>query len=59
MRFFEITVFKPKSPQQQRIAALKRTADTARAALQREREAQRVQKAHKRLHDIASQKNLP
>jgi len=59
LRYFEIASIKPKTPQQQRLATLKRTADAAKAALQRERKAQQLQKAHMRLHDLAAPKILP
>ncbi len=44
MRFFEFKSIKPLTPQQARIAALRRNVDNARNALKREREAQRKQK---------------
>lgn len=45
MRFFEFKPLKPLTPQQARIAALKRNAEVAKQALERERLAQRVQNA--------------
>jgi hypothetical protein len=47
MRFFEFKPLKPLTPEQSRIAALKRNADNARMALKRERDNQKKQRAQK------------
>jgi len=56
MRFFEFKLLKPLTPQQARIAALKRNADNARMALKRERENQKKQKANQQLQKLSVQK---
>ncbi len=56
MRFFEFKPIKPLTPQQARIAALKRNADNARMALKRERDNQKKQKANQQLQKLSSQK---
>jgi hypothetical protein len=45
MRFYELKPIKPITPQQSRIANLKRNAEIAKQALASERRAQQVQKA--------------
>lgn len=52
MRFFEFKPPKPLTPEQSRIAALKRNADNARMALKRERESQTRNKALKQLSQL-------
>lgn len=47
MRFFEFNPLKPLTPEQSRIAGLKRNADNARMALKRERKAQKIKNAQK------------
>jgi hypothetical protein len=56
MRFFEFKPLKPPTPQQARIAALKRNADNARIALKRERDNQKKQKANQQLQKLSSPK---
>ena len=56
MRFFEFKPLKPLTPQQARVAALKRNADNARMALKRERDNQKKQKANMQLQKLSAQK---
>ncbi len=56
MRFFEFKPPKPLTPEQSRIAALKRNADNARMALKRERDNQKKQKATLQLQKLSAQK---
>jgi len=56
MRFFEFKSLKPLTPQQARIAALKRNADNARNALKRERNNQKKQRANQQLQKLSAQK---
>lgn len=52
MRFFEFKPLKSLTPQQSRIAALKRNADNARVAVKRERDNQKRQRAILQLQKI-------
>ncbi len=45
MRFFEFKPLKPLTPQQARIATLKKNAEIAKQTLAREKKAQQIQKA--------------
>jgi|LauGreDrversion4_2_1035121.scaffolds.fasta_scaffold242691_1 hypothetical protein len=56
MRFFEFKPLKPLTPQQARIAALKRNADNARMALKQERDNQKKQRANQQLQKLSVQK---
>ncbi len=56
MRFFEFKPLKPLTPEQSRIAALKRNADNARMALKRERDNQKKQKATLQLQKLSAPK---
>lgn len=56
MRFFEFNPLKPLTPEQSRIAALKRNADNARMALKRERDNQKKQRANQQLQKLSAQK---
>ncbi len=56
MRFFEFKPLKPLTPQQARIAALKRNADNARMVLKRERDNQKKQRANQQLQKLSVQK---
>ncbi len=59
MRFYEISVIKPKkplTPAQARIAALKRQVDTVRQSLKREREFQRQQRIIQQRQKLTKQK---
>ncbi len=59
MRFYEISVIKPKkplTPAQARIASLKRQVDTARQSLKRERDLQRQQKIIQQQQKLSKQK---
>lgn len=58
MRFFEFKPLKPLTPQQARIAALKRNADNARMALKRERDNQQKISLIKKLHDVTNKSYL-
>ena len=55
MRFFEFKPLKPLTPEQSRIAALKRNADNARMALKRERDNQKRQRANQQLKKLNAQ----
>ncbi len=62
MRFYEISVIKPKkplTPTQARIAALKRQVDMARQSLKRERDSQRQQKIIQQQQKLNQQKIQP
>jgi len=59
MRFYEIKPFKPITPQQSRIASLKRNAEIAKQALASERRAQQVQKAQATIKKLSKQKIAP
>ncbi len=54
MRFFEFKPIKPLTPEQSRIATLKRNADNARMALKRERDNQKKQKATLQLQKLSA-----
>jgi hypothetical protein len=54
MRFFEFKPIKPLTPQQARIAALKRNAENARMALKRERDNQKRQRANLQLQKLSA-----
>jgi hypothetical protein len=54
MRFFEFKPLKPLTPQQGRIAALKRNADNAQIALKRERDNQKRLKANLQLQKLGA-----
>ncbi len=54
MRFFEFKPLKPLTPQQARIATLKRNADNARMALKRERDNQKKQKVTLQLQKLSA-----
>jgi len=54
MRFFEFKPLKPLTPQQARIAALKRNVDNARNALKRERDNQKRQRAGQQLQKLSA-----
>ncbi len=56
MRFFEFKPIKPLTPEQSRIATLKRNADNARMALKRERDNQKKLKATLQLQKLSAQK---
>ena len=59
MRFYEISVIKPKkplTPAQARIASLKQQVDTARQSLKRERDLQRQQKIIQQQQKLTKQK---
>lgn len=56
MRFFEFKPLKPLTPEQSRIAALKRNADNARIALKRERDIQKKRRANQQLQKLSAQK---
>lgn len=56
MRFFEFKPLKPLTPQQARIAALKRNADIAKQALASERKAQQIQRAQATIKKLSAQK---
>jgi hypothetical protein len=58
MRFFEFKPLKPLTPQQARIAALKRNAENARMALKRERDNQQKISLIKKLHDVTNKSYL-
>ncbi len=59
MRFFEFNPSKPLTPQQSRIASLKRNADIAKQALARERKAQQIQKAQNKIKKLVTPKIAP
>lgn len=59
MRFFEFSPNKPLTPQQSRIASLKRNADIAKQALARERKAQQIQKAQNKIKKLVTPKIAP
>lgn len=56
MRFIEFKPLKPLTPEQSRIAALKRNADNARMALKRERDNQKIIKAQQQIQSTVSKK---
>lgn len=56
MRFFEFKPLKPLTPQQARIAALKKNAEIAKQALASERKAQQIQKAQAKIKKLNAQK---
>jgi hypothetical protein len=59
MRFFEFKPLKPPTPQQARIAALKKNAEIAKQALASERKAQQIQKAQAKIKKLSAQKIAP
>jgi len=56
MRFFEFKPNKPLTPQQSRIAALKRNAEIAKRALDSERKAQQIQKSPATIRKLSAPK---
>lgn len=56
MRFFEFKPLKPLTPQQARIAALKRNAEIAKQAVDSERKAQQIQKSQAAIRKLSSPK---
>jgi hypothetical protein len=56
MRFFEFKPLKPLTPQQARIAALKRNAEIAKQALDSERKAQQIQKSQAAIRKLSTPK---
>ncbi len=56
MRFFEFKPNKPLTPQQSRIAALKRNAEIAKQALDSERKAQQIQKSQVAIRKLSAPK---
>ena len=56
MRFFEFKPNKPLTPQQSRIAALKRNAEIAKQAVDSERKAQQIQKAQAAIRKLSAPK---
>lgn len=56
MRFFEFKPNKPLTPQQARIAALKRNNEIAKQALAKERKAQQIQRAQTTIKKLSAQK---
>jgi hypothetical protein len=56
MRFYEFKPNKPLTPQQSRIASLKRKAEIAKQALASERKAQQIQKAQTTIKKLTAQK---
>jgi hypothetical protein len=59
MRFFEFNSSKPLTPQQSKIASLKRNADLAKQALARERKVQQIQKAQDKIKKLSTLKIAP
>ena len=59
MRFYEFKPNKPFTPQQSRIASLKRNAEIAKQALASERKAQQIQKAQATIKKLSTQKVTP
>ena len=55
MRFYEFKPNKPITPQQSRIASLKRNAEIAKQALASERKAQQIQKAQATIKKLSMQ----
>ena len=56
MRFFEFKPNKPLTPQQARIASLKRNAEIAKQALDSERKAQQIQKSQAAIRKLSAPK---
>ena len=56
MRFFEFKPNKPLTPQQSRIANLKRNAEIAKQAVDSERKAQQIQKSQATIRKLSAQK---
>ena len=56
MRFYEFKPNKPLTPQQSRIASLKRSAEIAKQALNSERKAQQIQKAQVAIRKLSAPK---
>ena len=59
MRFYEFKTNKPFTPQQSRIASLKRSAEIAKQAVDSERKAQHIQKAQATIKKLSTQKIEP
>lgn len=59
MRFYEFKPNKPLTPQQSRIASLKRNAEISKQALASERKAQQIQKAQATIKKLSTQKIAP
>jgi len=59
MRFFEFKPLKPLTPQQSRIAALKKNAEIAKQALASERKVQQIQKSQAKIKKLSAQKIAP
>jgi hypothetical protein len=56
MRFYEFKPNKPLTPQQSRIASLKRSAEIAKQALDSERKAQQIQKSQATIRKLSAPK---
>jgi len=56
MRFFEFKSNKPLTPQQSRIAVLKRNAEIAKQAVDSERKAQQIQKSQATIRKLSAPK---
>ena len=56
MRFFEFKPNKPLTPQQARIASLKRNAEIAKQAVDSERKAQQIQKSQAAIRKLSAPK---
>ena len=56
MRFFEFKPNKPLTPQQARIASLKRNAEIAKQAVDSERKAQQIQKSQATIRKLSAPK---
>ncbi len=56
MRFFEFKPYKPLTPPQARIASLKRNAEIAKQAVDRERKAQQIQKSQATIRKLSAPK---
>ena len=52
MQIKEVVATTPKTPEQQRVASLKHSVDTAKLALAKERECQRQQRAQRQLQRL-------
>ena len=52
MQIKEVVSTTPKTPEQQHVASLKRSVDTAKLALAKERERQRQQRAQRQLQRL-------
>ena len=56
MRYFEFKPNKPLTPQQARIASLKRNAEIAKQAVDSERKAQQIQKSQAAIRKLSAPK---